>query len=117
MTDEDKASRRAVRDYLAALESNRPKRGRKRTPESIQSRLDAIRNAMDDSSPLKRLELAQERLDLTSELQNLETTVDLAALEADFIVHAKQYGDTKGITSAAWRDVGVAAATLKAAGI
>jgi hypothetical protein len=32
----------AVRAYLEALEANRPKRGRKRTPESIERRLAAI---------------------------------------------------------------------------
>lgn len=117
MTDEDKTARRAVRDYLAALESNKPKRGRKRTAQSIQTRLDTIQNATAEASPLKRLELAQERLDLTTELQNLETTIDLEALEANFTTHAKHYGDAKGITRAAWREIGVTAATLKAAGI
>jgi hypothetical protein len=33
---------RKVRVYLEALETHRPTRGRKRTPESIQSRLDRI---------------------------------------------------------------------------
>ena len=33
---------RAVRAYLDAVEANAPKRGRKRTPESIAKRLDAI---------------------------------------------------------------------------
>ena len=33
---------RVVRRYLDALEANKPKRGRKRTPESIQRRLKAI---------------------------------------------------------------------------
>ena len=35
-----------VRKYLEALENNRPKRGRKRTAESIQKQLDAIRAAI-----------------------------------------------------------------------
>ena len=49
MTDEHKAALaagrsegRAVRDYLEALRNNKPKRGRKRTPESISKRVDAI---------------------------------------------------------------------------
>src|ERR1700730_18462311 len=33
---------RVVRRYLDALEANKPKRGRKRTPDSIQRRLKAI---------------------------------------------------------------------------
>ena len=33
---------RAVREYLDALRANKPKRGRKRTPDSIKKRLAAI---------------------------------------------------------------------------
>ena len=33
---------RAVRRYLVALEEQRPRRGRKRTPESVKRRLDVV---------------------------------------------------------------------------
>ena len=33
---------RSVRAYLEALEAHKPKRGRKRTPDSIQKRLNAV---------------------------------------------------------------------------
>jgi hypothetical protein len=33
---------RAVRQYLEALQSHKPKRGRKRTSESVRARLDQI---------------------------------------------------------------------------
>ena len=36
-----------------------------------------------------------------------EQTVDLAALENEFVAAAKGYGERKGITYAAWREVGV----------
>ena len=36
---------RAISAYLEALESHRPKRGRKRTPESIDKRLAALEAA------------------------------------------------------------------------
>lgn len=39
---EGRAQGRAVRGYLEALEAHRPKRGRKRTPESMRARLDRI---------------------------------------------------------------------------
>src|SRR5680860_433016 len=39
---EGRANGRAVREYLEALEATKPKRGRKRTPESVKKRLDAI---------------------------------------------------------------------------
>ena len=45
------------------------------------------------------------------------TTVDLTALETDFVAVAKPYAQRKGISYEAWREAGVPAATLKAAGI
>lgn len=42
---------------------------------------------------------------------------DVAALEQDFIKVAAEYGRRKGISYAAWREVGVAPAVLKEAGI
>lgn len=114
---EGRAQGRAVRSYLEALEAHKPRRGRKRTPESMQRRLDKIDAEYATADPLKRLQLAQERLDLQSELVASDQTVDLDALEKAFVASAKGYGERKGITFAAWREVGVPAATLKAAGI
>jgi hypothetical protein len=126
MTDEHKAALaegraqgRSVKQYLEALEANKPKRGRKRTPESIQKRLDVIEADLASSDGLKRLNLVQERIDLQEELERLtsEDTVDLSALEAEFTKVAKGYGERKGISYAAWREVGVTPAVLKKAGI
>lgn len=119
MTDDEKNARRAVRDYLEAIEANKPRRGRKRTPESIAKRLEAIESEMADASALKRLELAQERIDLGSELASMDESIDMEALEAGFVEHAQWFGaqKTPPITYAAWREVGVSAATLKAAGV
>ena len=124
MTDEHKAALaagraegRAVRAYLEALDQHRPKRGRKRTPDSVNARLAKIDAELVSADPMTRLSLVQERLDLLAELESLTTTVDLTALESDFVKSAKGYGERKGISYAAWREVGVSAATLKAAGI
>lgn len=119
MTDDEKNARRAVRDYLEALEANKPRRGRKRTPESIAKRLEAITTELSDASALKRLELAQERIDLGAELASMDESIDMEALEAGFVEHAQWFGaqKTPAITYAAWREVGVSAATLKAAGV
>jgi len=124
MSDEHKAALasgrlagRAVRNYLEALETHKPKRGRKRTPESIGKRLEAIDSEMITSDPVKRLSLTQEQLDLQAELSTLNVTADLSALEDAFVQHAKTYGDSKGISYVAWRSIGVAPHVLKAAGI
>ena len=38
-----------MRDYLDSLRTNKPKRGRKRTADSINKRLDAIDDELDDA--------------------------------------------------------------------
>jgi hypothetical protein len=108
---------RAVRRYLEALEAHKPKRGRKRTPESIRKRLGAIEDRLPGADPLARLQLTQERMDLERELEAGEAKIDLSALEADFVKAARGYADRKGISYAAWRAAGVDPAVLKRAGI
>ena len=114
---EGRSQGRAVRGYLEALEAHRPKRGRKRTPESMRARMAVIEPAMEAADPMKRLQLAQERIDLATAISAAETTIDISALEDGFVEAAAAYGARKGITYAAWREVGVPAAMLKRAGI
>ncbi len=108
---------RSVRRYLEALEAHKPKRGRKRTTESIQARLRQIDDRIAGADPLTRVHLVQERLNLETELANKEEAVDLKALEEGFVEAAKSYGERKGITYAAWRAAGVDANVLRKAGI
>ena len=124
MTDEHKAALargraegRAVKAYLEALAANKPKRGRKRTAESITKRLDRIAADIDDASPMTRLQLVQERMDLEAELGRMGQQVDISGLEDAFVAVAKDYGERKGISYAAWREVDVPAAVLKRAGV
>jgi len=115
--DEGRKQSRAIAAYLGALENHRPKRGRKRTPESIAKRLDAIDNSLESAVPVKRLSLIQERLDLLEERTAMDTKVDLTGLEKDFVATARTYGRRKGISYGAWRQLGVTPAVLKKAGI
>jgi hypothetical protein len=108
---------RAVRRYLEALEANKPRRGRKRTPEGIQRRLTTIEEKLATADPLSRLHLAQERMDLEAELASTSEGVDIAALEAAFVKAAGPYSQRKGIGYEAWRAAGVEPRVLKAAGI
>ena len=112
-----RAEGRVVRDYLEALRSSKPKRGRKRTADSINARLARIEDELTDASAIDELQLLQERRDLQAELDTMDTGVDLDELEEAFVGVAKAYGERKGIVYATWRDVGVSAATLKRAGI
>ncbi|MBS1849014.1 MAG: hypothetical protein JST73_12130 [Actinobacteria bacterium] len=124
MTDEHKAAlaqgradSRAVKAYLEVLDETRPKRGRKRTTESIEKRLAAIDAEFGEASVLKRLSLSQERIDLATELANLSQEVDISAAENRFVEVAKAYSESKGISYAAWRTSGVPADVLVRAGI
>lgn len=108
---------RAVRRYLEALEAHRPKRGRKRTPDSIKRRLDDIESRLETADPLTRLQLVQERMNLQTELATKSEAVDLSVLEEEFVAAAREYGERKGITYGAWREAGVDAAVLKRAEI
>ena len=106
-----------MRDYLAALRANKPKRGRKRTPDSIKKRIATIDDQLTTADPLSELRLVQEKRNLSDELASMDTQVDLGSLEASFIGVAASYSARQGISYAAWRDVGVPAAVLKQAGI
>ena len=124
MTDQHKAALaegrsqgRAVRNYLEALEATKQKRGRKRTPDSIKKRLDAIDAAIADADKLTELKLRQERVNLSRELEAGSVAIDLTALEQDFVAVASAYGARQGITYQVWRDTGVPAEVLKKAGI
>lgn len=108
---------RAVRDYLDALRANKPKRGRKRTPDSINKRLAAIDDQLQSAEPLGELRLVQERRDLVEELSTMGAQVDLGAIEDAFVKVASSYSERQGISYAAWREVGVSAAVLTRAGI
>jgi hypothetical protein len=108
---------RAVRRYLEAIEHQRPRRGRRRTPESIKRRLTTVNERLHDADALARLHLLQERADLEAELARLEGSHDLDGLEMGFIGVAKTYGERKGIGYNAWRAAGVASVVLQRAGI
>jgi len=124
MSDEHKAALakgrmegRVVREYLEGLRATRPKRGRKRTPDTIRKRLEAVETELASASPLDELLLVQERRDLEAELAAKSDAIDMDALEAAFVEVAKSYSDSKSISYSSWRDVGVAPDTLKRAGI
>jgi hypothetical protein len=108
---------RIVRRYLEALDAHKPRRGRRRTAESMRNRLAKIEDELEVADPLQRLQLVQERIDLEADLAKADDKVDISALEDEFVRAAKSYSERKGISYAAWRELGVPAATLKSAGI
>jgi hypothetical protein len=112
-----RAESASVRHYLEALETSKPKRGRKRTPASMDKRLAAIERELSSTDALTKLHLLQEQKDLTTERSRVDQVKDLSALEKQFIKVAQAYGERKGITYSTWRAAGVSAAVLAKAEI
>jgi hypothetical protein len=109
---------RIVGRYLEALEANKPRRGRKRTVESVKKRLVTVGDELGAATGLSRLNLLQERRDLEIELATMQAgTPDLSGLEKEFVRVAKAYSAKKKISYGAWREFGVPPETLKKAGI
>jgi len=108
---------RIVGKYLDAISAGKGKRGRKRTPESINMQITKIDREMSEAPAIRRLELTQKRNDLASERDRLAARVDLASLEGDFVKIAKSYSKRTGINYGAFRSVGVPAEVLKRAGV
>ena len=124
MSDRHKASLahgrvegRVVRNYLDALASRAPKRGRPRTTDVVDRRLTAIEEELAASDPVRRLKLVQERRDLHAERARLSTSSGLSALEDAFVEIAASYSVRLGIGYQAWREVGVPADVLARAGL
>jgi hypothetical protein len=109
---------RSVGRYLEALEAHKPKRGRKRTPESVKKNLAAVQDSLKTASGARRLELIQQRRALEVEMAGMQAGgPDMSALEKEFVRSAKGYSERKGITYGAWREFGVPAEVLRKAGI
>ncbi len=126
MTPEHKAAlalgreqSRAVANYLEALELNRPKRGRKRTLDTVKRQLVEANEALKGATGIAKVEQIQRRRDLEVELAAMQAGggPDLVALEKGFVKHAKGYAARKGISKAAFREAGVPADVLKRAGV
>src|SRR4051812_15368548 len=93
---EGRTQGRAIRLYLEALDAHKPKRGRRRTTESIKKRLAKIGDELKTADGLKKLQLVQERIDLEAELAKGSQSIDLGALETDFVAAAQGYSERKG---------------------
>lgn len=111
-----RAQAKAVREYLNLLEYD----GRRSalSEEQLNTKIHEVEARIQDTSdPATRLELIQKRLDYEGQLKNATDGPDPEEVEKGFVQAAKEYSERKGISYPAWRELGVPAATLKAAGI
>lgn len=112
-----RAQSKAVRDYLRLLEQD-GRRSSNMSADQINAKVHELQTRIDETDdPARRVELIQRRIDLEEQLNSVEDAPDEDALEKDFVEAAKEYSERKGISYSAWREVGVPAATLKAAGV
>jgi hypothetical protein len=109
----------AVRRYLVALETNRPRRGRQVSRETLEKRLQEVEVKIASADALQRIHLIQSRRDLEQRLAAIGESSgdDMPTLEAAFVEVAAEYGQRKGIDYATWREAGVPADVLQRAGI
>jgi hypothetical protein len=124
MTDEHKAAlaqgrreSKAIKSYLEAITVPK-RRGRPVTPEMLEAKIGAIdEKVRNERDSLARVDLYQARIDAQAALDAMTEPVDLEALEVEFVTYAASYSGRKGITWPAWREAGVSAAVLAAAGV
>jgi len=106
---------RVVRDYLQALDRTK-KRGPKPDKKSLTKRLNDLEGQIgSEDDPAKRLELVQKRIDLEERLADIDNKPAAEQLEKEFVKVAAEYGERKGISYSAWREIGVPASVLKQA--
>ena len=118
-----RSNSRKVRAFLEAskIVNGPKKRGRKRSVESINTRLGKIELELKTADVLQEVLLYQEQADLTKERDELSSSqIDpdtYEQLTRDFVLVRLDYAKTKRITRATFRKVGVPAAILDEAGI
>jgi hypothetical protein len=71
----------------------------------------------DESSPIREVELIQQRLDIDGKLAQIDQAARLPELEAAFVKVAASWAKRSGITAAALREVGVPAGVLRRPGL
>lgn len=108
---------KAIKGYLEAIVVPK-RRGRPVTPETLEAKIVALdEKVRSEHDPLSRLDLYQARIDARAALVAMTATIDLDALEAEFVAYAASYSNRKGISWTAWREAGVPASVLATAGV
>ena len=71
----------------------------------------------EETSPIREVELIQQRLDIDAQLAQADQAQRLAELEEGFVKVAAPWAKRAGISAAALREVGVPASVLRRAGL
>jgi hypothetical protein len=110
-----RAETNAVAAYLTALKAPKvPARSR----AALEKRRAQIEQWLaGETSPIREVELIQQRLDIDAQLGQIDQAARLAELEEAFVKIAASWAKRTGIGAAALREVGVPASVLRRAGL
>ena len=112
---ERRAETAAVAAYLTALRAPKlPARSR----DALEKRRAQVEQWIaEESSPIRQVELIQQRLDVDAQLAQIDQAARLPELEEAFVNVAASWARRSGISAAALREVGVPARVLAKAGL
>jgi hypothetical protein len=110
-----RAETNAVAAYLTALKAPKvPARSR----AALENRRVQIEQWLaEESSPIREVELIQQRPDIDAQLAQIDQAARLPELEEAFVNVAASWAKRTGVTAAALREVGVPASVLRRAGL
>jgi hypothetical protein len=110
-----RAETKTVAAYLTALKAPKvPARSR----AALEKRRAQIEQWIaEERSPIREVELIQQRLDIDAQLAQADQAARLAELEEAFVKVAASWAKRTGISAAALREVGVPVSVLKRAGL
>ncbi|MGH8945707.1 MAG: hypothetical protein ACRDVL_06130 [Acidimicrobiia bacterium] len=107
---------RAVKAYLKAIDERTS--GRQPSKGTLQNRLDKVNQKIEATQdPLKTVDLLQSKLDIEKTLSRVGDQDDFEETQKAFVENVRPYSERKGITYTAWREFGVPAKVLRAAGL
>jgi hypothetical protein len=108
-----RAETAAVAAYLTTLRA--PKVPANSRAALVTRRAQIEQWIAEEPSPIREVELIQQRLDIDAQLAQVDQSQRLPELEAGFVKVAASWAKRSGISAAALREVGVPASVLKRA--
>jgi hypothetical protein len=112
---ERRAETAAVAAYLTALRAPKVPANSRASLEKRRAQIEQW--ITDEPSPIREVELVQQRLDIDAQLAQISQAQRLPELEGAFVKVAASWAKRSGISAAALREVGVPAGVLRRAGL
>jgi len=125
MSDEHKAAlargrdeSRIVNQYLKAMATTTPRRGRPVNVDALRQELATVEADIAGKTGAAKVVLAQRRMDLRDRIKAFSAPeVDTKALQAAFVSVVGPYSERMGLTAQAWREAGVSRQVLRLGGV